>query len=148
MCPRGEMKRLEMLIEVARTPRRRESAEQLLVEAAALGGRLLGAGAVTVRLVEGEALVVGASWGEIEELPAGARIPLVMPVMSGRMLAEQVQRIHPETKVLYMSGYTDDAIVRHNGLDPETSLLQKPFTPTELARRVREMLDAAARRRD
>ncbi|HEX5531476.1 MAG TPA: response regulator, partial [Methylomirabilota bacterium] len=78
----------------------------------------------------------------------GRRIDLlltdvVMPVMNGPALAERIQRMHPETKVLYMSGYNDDAIVRPNVLEPETSLLQKPFTPTELARRVRETLDAA-----
>ena len=78
----------------------------------------------------------------------GRRIDLlltdvVMPVMNGMTLAEQIRQMHPETKVLYMSGYSDDAIVGHKGLEPETSLLQKPFTPTELARRVRETLDAA-----
>ena len=60
-----------------------------------------------------------------------------------RIAREEGRRqLHPETKVLYMSGYTDNAIVRHNLLGPETSLPQKPFTPTELARRVRETLDA------
>jgi CheY-like chemotaxis protein len=78
----------------------------------------------------------------------GRRIDLlltdvVMPVMNGRTLAEQIRQMHPETKVLYMSGYSDDTIGRHHVLEPETALLQKPFTPTELARKVRETLDAA-----
>jgi PAS domain S-box-containing protein len=71
---------------------------------------------------------------------------VVMPMMSGRLLAERVRRIHPETKVLYMSGYTDDTMADHRAADPEASFLQKPFTPPELARRVREMLDANPRR--
>jgi CheY-like chemotaxis protein len=67
---------------------------------------------------------------------------VVMPRMNGRTLAEHVQRIHPETRVLYMSGYTDEAIVHHAVLDPEASLLPKPFTPTVLVQKVRELLDA------
>jgi CheY-like chemotaxis protein len=71
---------------------------------------------------------------------------VVMPIMNGQTLAQQVHRIHPETAVLFMSGYTDDAIVRHSVLDPGPSLLQKPFTPTELTQKVRELLDAPSGR--
>jgi PAS domain S-box-containing protein len=71
---------------------------------------------------------------------------VVMPIMNGQTLAQQVQRSHPETAVLFMSGYTDDAIVRHSVLDPGPSLLQKPFTPTELTQKVRERLDAPSGR--
>jgi two-component system, cell cycle sensor histidine kinase and response regulator CckA len=66
---------------------------------------------------------------------------VVMPHVSGRALADAVKRFRPDVKVLYMSGYTDDAIVHHGVLDPGIALLQKPFTPAALARKVREVLD-------
>jgi two-component system cell cycle sensor histidine kinase/response regulator CckA len=67
---------------------------------------------------------------------------VVMPKMSGRELAERLVMIHLETRVLYMSGYTDGAIGQHGVLDPHTELLQKPFTFDALAQKVRKVLDA------
>jgi len=49
--------------------------------------------------------------------------------------------LRPEMKVIYMSGYTDNAIVRHGVLSPEIEFLEKPFTPARLKRKVREVLD-------
>lgn len=61
--------------------------------------------------------------------------------MSGRTVAEHLGFIRPGLKVLYMSGYTDDASVRHGVREEGTAFLQKPFTPSTLALKVREVLD-------
>jgi len=67
---------------------------------------------------------------------------VVMPQMSGRKLAERVASLRPDMKVAYMSGYTDDAVVRNGVLDPDMPFIQKPFTASGLARKVREVLDS------
>jgi DNA-binding NarL/FixJ family response regulator len=64
-----------------------------------------------------------------------------MPQMSGRDLAERLAEVRPGTKVLCMSGYTDDALVHHGRLTSGTAFLQKPFTPEGLANGVRAVLD-------
>jgi PAS domain S-box-containing protein len=68
---------------------------------------------------------------------------VVMPGMSGHELAEQITRLRPEIKTLYMSGYTDNAIVHHGLLEPGIAFLQKPFSPTTLTHQLREVLDTA-----
>ena len=64
-----------------------------------------------------------------------------MPQLSGRELAERLSADRRELRILYMSGYTDDAIVRHGVLDAGTAFLQKPFTPDALLAKIREVLD-------
>lgn len=66
---------------------------------------------------------------------------VVMPQMNGRELAERLKSLRPETKILYMSGYTDAAILHHGILERGEAFLQKPFTPNSLARKVREVLN-------
>jgi len=67
---------------------------------------------------------------------------VVMPSMSGRELVKRLLERHPHTRVLYMSGYTDNVIASGGVLEPGLAFLQKPFTPAALAQKVREVLDA------
>jgi two-component system, cell cycle sensor histidine kinase and response regulator CckA len=66
---------------------------------------------------------------------------LVMPGLGGRQVAERLRQSNPDTAVLYMSGYSDEAVVRRGVVDPNASFLQKPFATADLARRVREILE-------
>jgi len=70
---------------------------------------------------------------------------VIMPGMNGRQVSEQVLMHHPGLAVLFMSGYTDDAILRHGVLEAQVPFLQKPFTPSKLRIKVREALAWAAR---
>jgi YesN/AraC family two-component response regulator len=65
---------------------------------------------------------------------------VIMPGMSGAQLASRLSASRPEMKVLYVSGYTDDTIVRHGVLERGLAFLQKPFSPKTLARKVGEVL--------
>jgi signal transduction histidine kinase/CheY-like chemotaxis protein len=86
----------------------------------------------------GEALVVA----ERHEAPIHLLLSdLVMPRMSGRELAERLQPLRPEMKVLFMTGYTADAILRHGVAEGTVALIHKPVNIETLARRVRELLD-------
>ncbi|HSE31438.1 MAG TPA: PAS domain S-box protein [Pyrinomonadaceae bacterium] len=71
---------------------------------------------------------------------------VVMPLMGGRELAQELSALHPKTSILFMSGYTDDAVVRHGVMDKDIEYLQKPFTPESLVRRVGEVLRDARTR--
>ncbi len=83
----------------------------------------------------------------LEELKAlDAKVDLlitdvVMPGVSGKVLAEKVREMRPGTKVLFTSGYTEDAIAHHGVLDEGIQFIGKPFTPRKLAEKVREVLD-------
>jgi CheY-like chemotaxis protein len=69
---------------------------------------------------------------------------IVMPGMNGRELVEKLQESRPGLNFLLMSGYTNDEVVRRGVLEGETPFLQKPFTPTQFARKIRELFDRAS----
>ena len=69
---------------------------------------------------------------------------VVMPQMSGRQLAERLAPLQPKMKVLFMSGHTEDAVLRHGVENALVTMIQKPFTPVALAHRVRAVLDGDA----
>ncbi len=86
----------------------------------------------------GEALLICEQWREPIHL---ILIDVVMPQMSGPQLIDRLQKVRQGFKVLYMSGYSDDAIAHHGILKGGVSYIQKPFSADQLARKVREVLD-------
>jgi PAS domain S-box-containing protein len=84
-----------------------------------------------------EALVLADGWKGPLDLVV---TDVIMPVMSGQELSARLRQLRPGLRILYVSGYTDDAILQHGDLLPNTAFLQKPFTPGSLAQRVREVL--------
>jgi|CXWL01.1.fsa_nt_gi PAS domain S-box-containing protein len=110
------------------------------VRALALG-ILRGSGYVVMEAANGrDALALAAQHaGTIDLLVSD----VVMPYLGGRELAEQLVQHRPTCKVLFVSGYTDDDVIRHGVIQSEVAFLQKPYTPTLLTQRVRRLLDGA-----
>ena len=69
---------------------------------------------------------------------------VVMPRMSGRELVEQARPLRPEMRILYVSGYSEEAIARQGQLTEGIELLAKPFTPAALTAKIRQLLDRAS----
>jgi two-component system, cell cycle sensor histidine kinase and response regulator CckA len=67
---------------------------------------------------------------------------VIMPLMNGHELASRLKSIRPDTKVLYISGYTDDVLAFHGIAQPEIEFIQKPFTPSGLVGKVEMVLSA------
>ena len=84
---------------------------------------------------------LGVAWIHAPEKIDLLLTDVVMPQMNGKDLADQLEAIHPGTRVLYTSGYTDEVIGHHGVLEEGTRFLQKPFSQPTLARKVREVLD-------
>ena len=124
--PRGT----ETILLVEDDPALREMAATLLRR---LGYTVFAAG----NGVEALSLKHEASTGHIDLLFTD----VVMPHMSGKELADRVRALYPETKILFTSAYTETAIVHQGVLDQGVALLQKPFTPSALALKLREVLD-------
>ena len=107
---------------------------------------------LTTNILEGAGYSVIAAGGgaEAAKLCAGRNEPIdllltdvVMPRTSGKEVADQLTKMQPGLKVLFMSGYTDEAIVHHGVLDANVEFIQKPFTPVGLSKKIREVLDKA-----
>jgi PAS domain S-box-containing protein len=88
-----------------------------------------------------------AALGVLEHLPTRIDLMLtdvVMPGMNGRELATRARQLRPKLKILYMSGYSRNSVVHNGKVDPDVQLIQKPVSQTELATRVRDLLDTRA----
>jgi PAS domain S-box-containing protein len=141
------------------------SKASLSPEERALGQSMARGGAETVLVVEDEEAVrsvmrralEGAGYTVLEARGGAEAVRLaeqyagpihlvltdvVMPGLNGRQVAERVTALRPGTRVLFVSGYTDDAVARHGVQGEGLAFLQKPFMPDALARKVREVLDA------
>jgi two-component system, cell cycle sensor histidine kinase and response regulator CckA len=106
----------------------------------ALIRHILTAGGYSVMEAEDAASAVKAAAGHAGRIDLLVT-DVVMPGLGGRELSERLLEARPGLKVLYLSGYTDDAVVRHGVLHESVNFLQKPFTPAALAHKVREVLD-------
>jgi DNA-binding response OmpR family regulator len=85
-----------------------------------------------------EALDLAGRYGDYIDLLI---TDVVMPQMNGAELAQRLERVRPGLRVLFVSGYTDDAVIRHGVLEARTAFLQKPFSLDVLARTVREVIE-------
>ena len=110
-------------------------------DGAYLAEYLLGLGYTVLRASNGEEGLRVAR--EVKGAPVSLVVTdVVMPRMGGRIMAEWLKATDPNVKILYTSGYTEEAISQHGIQGPDMALLPKPYTPATLAHKVRELLDA------
>jgi CheY-like chemotaxis protein len=102
----------------------------------------------TMLETKGYEVLAAADADEAERLCAERRggvdlllTDVVMPDVNGRVLAERLSTLSPSMRILFMSGYSDEAVYRHGEISPNASFIEKPFTDRTLARKVREVLD-------
>ena len=100
----------------------------------------------------GYTVLVAAHGGDAERVAAQhdglihlLMTDVVLPGLNGREVARRLEAVRRGIRVLYLSGYTDDAIVHHGVLEQGVAFLQKPFSPAVLGRKVREVLDSPAK---
>jgi two-component system, cell cycle sensor histidine kinase and response regulator CckA len=106
------------------------------------------------RLLESEEYqVLEAADGEqaLEVIEAASRVDLVLtdvaiPALNGRQIADRLKLLRPRLPVLFMSGYTDDEMVRRGLIEPNHPFLSKPFTPEVLGAKVRQLIDQTSAR--
>ena len=101
---------------------------------------LEGSGYTVIDAVDGQHALERCRHGEHVDLVV---TDVVMPRMSGRDLVDRLRADRPSLRVLFMSGYTDDAIVQHGVLESGVEFIQKPFAMRALTKKVREILDRA-----
>ena len=142
--PRVEEK-VEAKPEAAKVPAAKTGSETILLVEDEEAVREL---AAMILQAKGYTILAAQGWQEAERLRGKHRgeihlllTDLMMPGMSGRELARRITEQHPRTRVLYMSGYTDNVLAQGGVLEEGVAFLQKPFTPALLAQRVREVLD-------
>jgi len=128
--PRGT----ETLLLVEDEPQVRAVVEAMLKP---LGYTVLAAGSAS------EAITIAESSPHAPDL---LLTDVVMPGGSGRELSDTLMQRFPSLRVLFMSGYTDDAVLRHGIMHAEVDFVQKPFSRATLARRIRDLLDRARHR--
>ncbi len=149
LAPEAEAPRLRLNTPLPGTPRVDGGSETILLVEDEEGVRVLARtilkkqGYTVLEATNGQhALEVAAQHPETIDLLV---TDVVMPRMGGRELVEKLLPLRPAMRVLFMSGYTDDAVVRHGILDASLAFLQKPITPEVFARKVRETLSEPAK---
>ena len=115
--------------------------EQMVREAAS---RVLREGGYEVLEAANGFEALGVAWDRVDDDIHLLLTDIVMPIMGARELVDQFKAVHPESRVLCISGYTDDVMASNGLLGPDAAFLQKPFSPADLTNKVRQVLESGA----